>query len=156
MQTNTARGKNGKSCGQTDERQRQRASSEISIMMRRGSFPEMKLPQGKAEDPGPHCQQIVSEKFQLVQFPVTNRRRQLGRSIISKTIPSPVTIRRRQFGRYIIVLPNSSPVGTNKCPSNSKTSHNQPVGTTMCPSIRNGGVCVCQDRRVGFLPKART
>jgi len=55
-------------------------------------------------------------------------------------------------------LPNSSPVGTTKCPSNSKTSHNQPVGTTMCPSNSKtsnihqlgqpcvhqvGTVCVC-------------
>jgi len=33
-----------------------------------------------------------------------------------------------------------------------------PVGTTMRPSIRNGGVCVCvcQDKKIGFLPEART
>jgi len=108
--------------------------------------------------------------------------------------PLPVTIHRRQLGRYIIAPPNSAnhqsgqpcvheqhsghpPVGTTKCPSNSKTSHNQPVGTTKCPSnsktsnihqlgqpcVHQSGtvvcvcVCVCdRTRKVGFLPKART
>jgi len=45
--------KNGKSRSQTKERQRQTADSEISILKRRSPYPEMKLPQGKARDPGP-------------------------------------------------------------------------------------------------------
>ena len=103
----------------SDGRQRDQLRDVKKFITRDDATPEESM------DAGPQCQRIVSEKFQLDQSPVTNRRRQLGRSIISKTIPSPVTIRRRQLGRYIITMTKAS---------------KSPVGTTMCPSIRNSDV----------------
>jgi len=83
-------------------------------------------------------QWISSNQSRLTSTHCPSSRRQLGRTIISKTIPSPVNS--HSTGWVLEIQSHWSinpPAGTTMCPWTNNRSRNPPVGTTMCPWTSN-------------------